>query len=293
MISVELSIVVVNYNVKYFLENCLISLEKACASLETEIIVFDNNSADGSREYLEARFSNVRFIWNDENVGFATANNMALQVCTGRYILFLNPDTIIAEDTLVLCLRYIHENTFCGALGIKLIDGSGRYLKESKRALPSPWNAFWRLTGIDSLFPGNRFLSGYYDSTVKHNKTAAVDVLPVAFIMMKKEVVEELKGFDESYFMYGEDIDLCYRLKKAGYYNFYFPQTTLIHFKGESTQKRAPSYGKYFYGAMHLFVNKHYSQPPHRHSLFQVNTPPYRGGTCCFDNLPTSLLRWD
>lgn len=261
MNPVELSVIIVNYNVKYFLEHCLLSVKRACESLETEIIVFDNNSTDGSRDYLESRFNKVRFIWSDENIGFAKANNRALALCRGKYILFLNPDTIIAEDTIVICLRHIQENISCGALGVKMIDGSGKYLPESKRSFPSPWNAFWRLTGLDKLLPNTGLTSGYYASSVKRNETSVVDVLPGAFLMMKKEVFEEVKGFDESYFMFGEDIDICYRLKKAGYHNFYFPQTTVIHFKGESTQKQSPSYVRNFYGAMHLFVHKHYSLP--------------------------------
>jgi len=253
-----LSIIIVNYNVKYFLEQCLCSVEKAIAHIEAEVFVVDNNSTDGSVAYLKNKFSFVHFIANADNVGFGKANNQALQYCTGDYILFLNPDTIVAEDCFTKCVSFFKKNKDCGALGIKMIDGSGTFLPESKRAFPSPMASFFKLTGISALFPTspvfNQYSLGFLDEFSNHK----VDVLAGAFIMTTNTVIQSVKGFDEDFFMYGEDIDLSYRIQKLGYNNYYFAESSIIHFKGESTKKGSLNYVKMFYSAMSIFVKKHY-----------------------------------
>lgn len=261
MNDLDISVIIVNYNVKHFLENCLLSVIKACKMIRSEIIVFDNCSTDGSRSYFDNRFSEVRFIWYSENIGFARANNTALQSARGEFVLFLNPDTLLAEDTIEQCLRFIGLNKQCGALGVKMIDGSGYFLKESKRSFPTVINAFWRLTGIDRLFPASRFFSSYYASHIPENENARIEVLPGAFMFVRHKVLQTTGSFDEAFFMFGEDIDLSYRINQAGFETVYFPGTAIIHFKGESTQKSSASYNRNFYGAMRLFVTKHYKLP--------------------------------
>lgn len=254
----KLSVIIVNYNVKYFLEQCLHSVVRATSAIDAEVIVVDNNSGDRSIEYLSPRFAHVQFITNTENLGFGKANNRALAVAKGEYVLFLNPDTIVPEDCLVSCLAFLDKKTRAGAIGIRMLDGSGRFLPESKRSFPTTVSAFYKLAGLSALFPTskhfNRYSLGYLDERSDH----AVDVLAGAFIMARKNVLDMVSGFDESFFMYGEDIDLSYRIRKAGYENWYVAQSRVIHFKGESTKKESTKYLKMFYNAMIVFVNKHY-----------------------------------
>jgi GT2 family glycosyltransferase len=256
----DLSVIIINYNVKYFLEQCLHAVTKACSGIEAEIFVVDNASTDGSKEYLESKFPKVIFKWNGSNVGFAKANNSVLAESKGGHILFLNPDTIIPEDCFEKSLAFFKTHKDCGALGVHMLDGTGRFLKESKRSFPSVATSFFKMTGFANLFPSSKLFAKYYAGHIKENENAEVDVLAGAFMMLSREVLEKLKGFDEDYFMYGEDIDLSYRIQKAGYKNYYFAGTTILHFKGESTQKRSRSYIRNFYGAMDLFVSKHYEK---------------------------------
>jgi len=254
----KLSVIIVNYNVKYFLEQCLYSVEKAIAQFEAEVWVVDNASTDGSVEYLQAKFPCVHFIANKQNAGFAKANNQALKKANGAYVLFLNPDTLLAEDCLIKCLAFMQLKPKAGALGVRMVDGSGKFLPESKRSFPHPLTSFFKLVGLGTLFPKSRFFSryslGYLDEFENHQ----VDVLAGAFLLSKKDLLLQLKGFDETFFMYGEDIDLSFRLQKAGYKNYYFSGSSIIHFKGESTRKGSLNYVKIFYQAMILFVQKHY-----------------------------------
>jgi GT2 family glycosyltransferase len=254
----DLSVIIVNYNVKYFLEQCLCSLRQAIGSLKAEVIVVDNNSTDGSVAYLSEKFSFARFINNKANEGFAKANNQALELSSGRYILFLNPDTIIPEDCFAQCFSFIQSKPDAGALGIRMIDGSGRFLKESKRGFPSPWVSFCKMSGLTSTFPNSRIFAGYYLGNLSSKKNQKVEALSGAFMLIKKEVLQVTGGFDERFFMYAEDIDLSYRINKAGFSNYYFAESTIIHFKGESTTKDA-NYLRLFYKAMGQFVQKHYS----------------------------------
>lgn len=251
-----LSIIIVSYNVKYFLEQCLCSLQKAVAGLTTEIIVIDNNSPDNSVAYLQPKFPGIVFVSNKNNVGYAQANNQGWQQATGEYILFLNPDTIISEDSLHQSLMLLQQTT-TGAVGIRMIDGSGRFLPESKRGFPTPVVSFYKLSGLTALFPRSKTFARYYLGHLPEHSNHEADVLAGAYLMTKKSLLQELGGFDEQFFMYGEDVDLSYRLQKAGYKNMYLATATIIHFKGESTRKDF-KYVRLFYKAMSIFVKKHY-----------------------------------
>lgn len=229
-------------------------------NIEGEIIVIDNNSSDGSFEFFQNRFSEVKFIWNKNNPGFAKANNQALKIAKGEYILFLNPDTIIAEDCFEKCIAFVKTKNNNCAVGIKMIDGKGRFLKESKRSFPSPIPSLYKLFGLSKLFPHSKIFSKYNLGSLDENKNHEVDVLAGAFTMIPKKILDINGGFDEDFFMYGEDIDLSYRIQKAGFKNYYFAESTMIHFKGESTKKGSLNYVIIFYKAMSIFVKKHYGK---------------------------------
>ncbi len=233
--------------------------------MEAEIIVIDNNSSDNSIDYLQPRFACVRFQANSGNLGFAKACNQGVKEASGKYILFLNPDTIIPEDCFQKCIAFFESHSDAGALGIKMLDGSGQFLKESKRSFPSPLTSLFKLFGLSRLFPHSgifsRYHLGHLDKTMDH----AVDVLAGAFMMVRKEVLYETGGFDEIFFMYGEDVDLSYRIQKIidpvtgkNYKNYYFSGSSIIHFKGESTKRGSMNYVRMFYNAMSIFVRKHY-----------------------------------
>lgn len=256
--TLQLSVIIVNYNVRYHLEHCLVSVQQACSGIDAEVIVVDNASHDESQSALPALFPDVTFIWNPENVGFSKACNIGLAQSTGNYILFLNPDTLLSEDCLQNCLHFFDEYKDCCALGVKMIDGKGSFLRESKRLFPNPARSFWKLTGMSKLFPKSDIFSSYYASNIEEDETAAIEVLSGAFMMIGRKLLPRVKGFDEDFFMYAEDIDLSYRLMKTGFRNFYLPESTVIHFKGESTKKTEATYIRNFYGAMKLFVEKHY-----------------------------------
>jgi N-acetylglucosaminyl-diphospho-decaprenol L-rhamnosyltransferase len=259
-----LSVVIVSYNVKFFLEQCLSSLKKAIEGslalsphLQTEVFVIDNASTDGTTDFLIPLYPDFHFIRNKINVGFARANNQAVLLCSGEFILFLNPDTILAEDNLDICLSFLRSTPDAGAVGLKMIDGSGNYLRESKRGFPTPRASFFKMSGLTSLFPRSKFFSPYYMGHLNEQKPHAVDVLTGAFMFLRKKVVDLTGGFDEQFFMYAEDIDLSFRITQTGYRNYFLPQYTIIHFKGESTIKDG-RYVKTFYGAMELFLKKHF-----------------------------------
>lgn len=255
-----LSVIIVNYNVKYFLEQCLCSVTKAMQHIDGEIIVVDNHSADDSYTFFQNRFQEVHFIWNEINAGFAKANNQALAIAKGEYILFLNPDTIVPEDCFEKCIAFINnrpKESGC-ALGIKMLDGAGNFLKESKRAFPSPLTSFYKLSGLARIFSRSKRFGRYYLGYLDENENHEVDVLAGAFMMVPKFILNKVGSFDEDFFMYGEDIDLSYRIQKAGYKNCYFAESCIIHFKGESTKKGSLNYVRLFYRAMSIFVNKHY-----------------------------------
>ena len=260
----KLSIVIVNYNVKYYLEQCLDSVLKSIQNIDTEIFVVDNHSSDGSLEYLIPKFPAVHFIDNQENVGFSRANNQAIEQASGEYVLLLNPDTVLGENTLTNVCRFMDENKQVGAVGVKMLDGYGHFLPESKRGFPSPWNSFTKMSGLAKLFPHSKVFGGYHLRYLDENQIHEVEVLAGAFMMLRKKTLEKSGSLDNHFFMYGEDIDLSYRINQAGYSNFYFPEP-IIHYKGESTKKDI-RYVKHFYEAMLIFFKKHY---PHSNNLLK------------------------
>jgi len=264
----KLSIVIVNYNVRYFLEQCLLSVRRATEKLDTEIFVVDNASSDGSVEMVQQKFPFVKLIASTTNVGFSKANNQAIEIATGEYIILLNPDTVVAEDTFEKCIAFMDTHKNAGALGVRMIDGKGNFLPESKRGLPTPAVAFYKTFGLSKLFPKSKTFGKYHLGFLNENETDEVDVLSGAFMFIRKSVLDKAGLLDEKFFMYGEDIDLSYRVIKAGYKNFYFPETTIIHYKGESTKKGSLNYVKVFYNAMLIFARKHFSG--NQSSLFSL-----------------------
>jgi O-antigen biosynthesis protein len=251
-------VIIVNYNVRYFLEQCLFSVRRAAQGIEMETIVVDNHSTDGSLEYLRPKFPEVSFIINEQNLGFGAACNKGLTEASGAYILFLNPDTIVAEDSFSTCIAFLEKQFSCGAVGVRMIDGSGKFLRESKRSFPSPATSLYKLSGLARLFPRSKVFGRYHLGHLDPLQNHEADVLAGAFMMIRKEVLDRSGGFDETFFMYGEDVDLSYRIQKTGYKNFYLAETTIIHFKGESTRRGSLNYVRMFYQAMSVFVQKHY-----------------------------------
>ena len=231
---------------------------KAVGNIKTEVFVVDNNSSDDSRDFFKDKFNSVKFIWNKENIGFSKANNIALKEATGKYILFLNPDTLLPEDCLEKSIAYLELHSEAGALGIKMLDGSGNFLKESKRSFPSPATSFCKLSGLAKLFPHSKVFAKYYLGNIDEEKNQEVEVLAGAFMLIPKKIIDSVGSFDESFFMYGEDIDLSYRIREAGYKNLYFADSSIIHFKGESTKRGGLNYVRLFYKAMSIFTRKHY-----------------------------------
>ena len=253
-----LSIIIVNYNVKYFIEQALLSVQRACVGIDTEIIVVDNNSVDGSVEMLRTRFPSIHLIENADNPGFAKANNQALDIATGKYVLLLNPDTVVEENTFHKCVEFLDNHPDAGALGVKMIDGSGAFLPESKRGFPTPFVAFCKAFGLSRLFPKSKVFNRYHLGYLDKEKTHIVDVLSGAFMMIRTNVLDTIGYLDENFFMYGEDIDLSYRIQESGYANYYFADTKIIHYKGESTKKGSLNYVRTFYQAMIIFARKHF-----------------------------------
>lgn len=247
-----LSVVILNYNVRYFLELCLKSVESAIAGLDAEIIVVDNHSSDDSCRMVAQLFPKVVLIENAENFGFSKGNNIGVAKAKGKYLCILNPDTVVAEDTFKRVLAYAEGLSELGAIGCQLINGRGQFLPESKRNIPTPMVSVKKILG---------FSKAYYANHLSPADTGKVDILVGAFMFLKKEVYDAVKGFDEDYFMYGEDVDLSYKVLKAGYQNIYYGETAILHFKGESTLKDK-TYAKRFYGAMRIFYNKHYRFNP-------------------------------
>lgn len=255
----KLSVIIVNYNVEFFLEQCLLSVEKALKEIDSEVWVVDNNSVDYSVRMVKDKFSNVNLITNQENIGFSAANNQAIKQAKGEYILLLNPDTIVEEDTFKKVISFMDKNPKAGGLGVKMLDGKGVFLPESKRGLPTPSVAFFKIFGLSKIFPKSKLFGRYHLGFLDKDKIHEVDVLAGAFMLIPKKVLNEIGLLDEQFFMYGEDIDLSYRITKAGYKNVYFPKTSIIHFKGESTKKSSANYVFIFYRAMIIFAQKHFS----------------------------------
>ena len=267
----KLSIVIVNYNVKHFLEQCLSSVRRATAGLDAEVWVVDNNSVDGSVRMVEEKFPEARVIANKENLGFSRANNQAIRRSAGEYVLLLNPDTVVEDDTFSKILAFMDAHPEAGGLGVKMIDGKGNFLPESKRGLPTPDVAFYKIFGLSKLFPRSKTFGKYHLGYLDKDKVHEVEILSGAFMFMRREALDKTGLLDEDFFMYGEDIDLSYRIVKAGYKNFYFPETRIIHYKGESTKKSSINYVFVFYNAMVIFARKHFSQKNARLFSFLIN----------------------
>ena len=255
---IDLSVVIVNYNVRDFLEQALHSVRNASHSLHVEVFVVDNASVDESPAMVREKFPEVHLIANPENVGFSRANNQAIRQSTGKYVLLLNPDTVVEEDTFDQCFQFMEAHPEAGALGVRMIDGAGKFLPESRRGFPSPFVAFCKTFGLSALFPRSKTFNQYYLGYLDDHTAHPAEILCGAFMWIRREALDRAGLLDEAFFMYGEDIDLSWRIVQAGYINYYFPETTIIHYKGESTKKGSLNYVRVFYQAMIIFARKHF-----------------------------------
>lgn len=253
----QLSIIIVNFNVKHFLHQCLQSVERACANIDAEVIVIDNCSQDGSIEYLQPLHPNVTFISNTQNLGFAKANNIGIRQSRGEYVLLLNPDTFITERTLTDCISFMDLHPEAGGAGVKMLNRNGTFALESRRGIPTPFVAFCKMSGLCSLFPRSRVFGKYYMQYLDKEEENPIEIISGAFMFLRRSTLDRSGLLDEDFFMYGEDIDLSYRLLLTGQQNFYIP-TPIFHYKGESTQKNSYRYVHNFYKAMLIFLRKHY-----------------------------------
>lgn len=254
----KLSVVIVNYNVKHFLEQCLNSLEQAAAGIDHEIIVVDNASTDGSTEYITSHFPNIKWMACRENNGFSKGNNIAIAQAKGEYILLLNPDTIVTKEAIEGCVKFMDTHADAGACGVHMLRTDGTFAPESRRALPTPFVAFCKMSGLSRLFPKSRTFGRYYMQYLDKEETNPIEIISGAYMMLRHSTIEKTGALDEDFFMYGEDIDLSYRILKEGYTNYYLP-LRILHYKGESTNKSTYRYVHTFYRAMQLFFKKHYS----------------------------------
>lgn len=256
---IDISIIIVNYNVKEFLLNLLGSLDKSLKNIRSEIIVVDNASEDGSIEAVQQKYPGVKLIANNKNVGFGAANNQGMKIAQGKFIVLINPDTIVKEDTFSTLLKFFEEHEDAGMAGCKVLNPDGSLQLPCRRSFPGPWTSFTKIVGLSKLFPNSRLFARYNLTYLDENDTYEVDAISGSFMMLRKEVYEKTNGFDPQFFMYGEDLDLCYRTQKAGYKVYYVHSTEIIHYKGESTKRSSLDETKVFYDAMHLFVKKHFS----------------------------------
>ena len=254
----KVSVVIVNYKVPDFVYQCLCSLKKALSNFQHEIFVVDNNSSDGSVEFLKKWHPEVNIIENDDNVGFSKANNAALKLVRGQYVLIINPDTFVPEDMIEKCVDFLDNNDDAGAVGVKMYSAKGQFAPESKRGIPKPFTAFCKLVGLCKLFPKNKIFGKYYLGHLDPDKVNKIEILSGACMFVRYEALKKVGLFDEDYFMYGEDIDLSYRFLKAGYHNYYLP-IKIIHYKGESTQKVSYQYVNNFNKSMAIFFRKHFN----------------------------------
>ena len=254
----KLSVIIVNYKVKHYLEQCLRSVAEASRGIAVEVIVVDNASGDGSVEYLRERFPDVTIIASEENLGFARANNLAIRNSHGQYVLLLNPDTIVAEETFRDFISFMDSTPNAGGCGAYMLHTDGSFAPESRRGLPTPFVAFCKMSGLASLFPKSRTFGRYYMRYLNENEVNRIEIMSGAFMFLRRDALDKAGLLDEDFFMYGEDIDLSYRILKAGYNNYFLP-SRILHYKGESTVKSSYRYVHTFYRAMELFFNKHYA----------------------------------
>ncbi len=256
---VDLSIIIVSYNVKEFLQNLLSSIDKATGNINVETIIVDNASEDETVESISERFPNITIVANKKNIGFGKANNQAMKIAKGKYFLLINPDTIVREDTLVKMIRFLEKTPDAGMAGCKVLNPDGTLQLPCRRSFPGPWVSFTKISGLSQLFPKSKVFAKYNLTYLDENKTYPVDAISGSFMFFRREVYEKTSGFDEEFFMYGEDLDFCFRVKEAGYKIYYYPETEIIHYKGESTKRSSIDETKIFYQAMGLFVEKHFS----------------------------------
>ena len=254
----KITVVIVSYNVKFYLQQCLESLQRALQGIESEVFVVDNHSKDGSVDYLSKRFTQVNLIDSPHNLGFARANNLAIRKSHAEYVLLLNPDTVVGESTIREAIDFMDAHEDAGSLGVRMLDASGKPALESRRGLPSPMVAFYKMVGLCARFPKSHRFGHYYMSALPWDKPGRIEVVSGAFCLLRKKTIDEVGYLDEDFFMYGEDIDLSYRILKGGYHNYYLP-STILHYKGESTQKSSFRYVHVFYEAMLIFFRKHNS----------------------------------
>ncbi len=254
----KLTIVIVNYNVKHYVEQCLLSLERALKEVDASVFVVDNHSSDGSIAYLKPHFPWVQFIESNHNLGFARANNIAIRQSESEYVLLLNPDTIVAEHTLAEAVAFMDAHPKAGAAAARMLKTDGTPARESRRGLPTPWVAFYKMTGLCNRYPNNRRFGHYYMGWLPWDTPSQIEVVSGAFCLLRRKALDEVGLLDEDFFMYGEDIDLSYRILKGGYENWYMP-LSILHYKGESTQKSSFRYVHVFYDAMLIFFRKHYA----------------------------------
>jgi GT2 family glycosyltransferase len=253
----QLSVIILNYNVRYFLELCVLSVQSSIENIDGEIIVVDNNSSDDSCVMMKQRFPEIKLIRNKENLGFPKGNNLGVAQAKGKYICILNPDTVVAEDTFIKVLAFAERQSNLGIVGVKLIDGAGNFLPESKRGTPTPFVAFTKVMGLYKIRPKFKTFRKYYAQQLPEDETGRVDILVGAFMFMQRQLYQELGGFDENCFMYSDDIDLSYMVLQKGKFNYYYDGTTVVHYKGESTIKDG-IYMKRFQEAMNFFYKKHF-----------------------------------
>ena len=253
----KLSIVIVSYNVKHYVAQCLTSVLRSQGCVDADITVVDNHSHDGTVEFLRERFPSIKVVAGNHNLGFARANNIAIKATAGEYVLLLNPDTIVGEDVLPACLSFMDAHPRCGGLGLRMLNTTGEVAMESRRGLPTPMTSFYKMTGLCSRFPKSQRFGRYYLGYLPWDEPVRIEVISGAFCMLRREALNSIGLLDEDFFMYGEDIDLSYRLCKGGYENWYIP-ATILHYKGESTHKSSFRYVHVFYEAMLIFFRKHY-----------------------------------
>ena len=252
----DLSVIIVSFNVRDYLYDCLNSVKSAADNIDCEIFVVDNNSDDGSSEMIRSEFPDVRLIINEYNRGFSVANNQAIKLSGGRFVLLLNPDTLVEKDTFTACINFMNNHSDGGALGVRMNNGEGRFLPESKRAFPTPLTAFFKIFGFSYLFPNSPLLNKYYLPQIMSRQTSLTEVIAGAFMFIRREALNKAGLLDEDFFMYGEDVDLSYRLMQNGYRNYYFPEIQIIHFKGRSTPRKGYNDVLQFYKAMRIYSRK-------------------------------------
>ncbi len=263
MNPLELSVIIVSYNVRDYLRQALCSVITAAEKTDHEITVVDNHSSDGSPEMVRKEFPSVMLIASETNEGFSAACNRGIRASSGEYLLVLNPDTLVQQDALKMALSFMQEHPEAGAAGARMSDGGGMFLPESKRGFPSPLTSLFKFTGMGRLFPRSALFNAYYIGEKPDDKICRADILTGAFMMIRREALDRSGFFDTAFFMYGEDIDLSWRIRKAGYYNYYLPDVNIIHYKGRSAMTEKESSLKHFYGAMKLFALKHLAKRWH------------------------------